>query len=371
MVKGQRLVKEFIEFVKIDSPGKKEKEVASILRDKLIKLGLEVELDQAGSIIGGDTGNIIAWLPGKEGVPTLLFSAHMDTVSPSQSIKPIIKEGVIYSDGSTILGGDDKAGIAIILEAIRFIQENKIDHGDIVLVFTVGEELGLLGSRYLDYALVKADMAFVLDSGGDPGTIINQSPSQNNINAVFYGKATHAGVNPEKGISAIQIAARAIERMNLLRIDHETTANIGIIQGGTATNIVCDKVEIKGEARSLNEEKLEQQTKHMADCIKEATREFEGEVEINTERCYPAFLIAEDDVIIKLAERAAQKVGLTGRIVGSGGGSDANFFNSQGLKAVNMGIGMSKMHTKDEYIKIEDMINMASYVVAIIMEATT
>jgi tripeptide aminopeptidase len=370
MINSQRLVEEFIELVKIDSPGKKEKAFAGILKDKLVKLGLKIEFDQVGSIIGGDTGNLIARLSGKAGVPTLLFSAHMDTVSPSQNIKPIVKDNIIYGDGNTILGGDDKAGIVIILEVIRFIQENKIDHGDIVLAFTVAEEIGLLGSRYLDYALLKADMAFVLDSGGDPGTIISQASSRNSINAILYGRAAHAGVNPEKGINAIQIAARAIGRMKLLRIDRETTANMGIIQGGTATNIVCDKVEIQGEARSLNEEKLELQTKHMIDCLKEAAREFGGKVEISTERSYPAFIIPEDDAIIKLAERAALKVGLTVKTVKSGGGSDANYFNSQGLKAVNMSIGMSKMHTKEEYIKIKDMVNMAGYVAAIIMEAS-
>ncbi len=196
------------------------------------KIGLEVYMDDAGEKVGSNSGNLIGKLRGNTDGETILFSAHMDTVSPGIGIKPIIKDGVIYSDGTTILGGDDKAGIAAILEAIEIIVENNIPHGDIEVVFSIFEEGGLFGAKNLDYTKLNAKVGFVLDSGGEPGQIIVQGPAQNKINAKFIGKEAHAGVAPENGISAIQIAAEAISNMKLLRIDEETTANIGYILVG-------------------------------------------------------------------------------------------------------------------------------------------
>ncbi|MDD4048264.1 MAG: M20/M25/M40 family metallo-hydrolase [Clostridia bacterium] len=368
MINQERMVKEFMEMVRIDSLSKKEGEFAEYLKEKLNDMDLEVIVDEkAGRKAGSNTGNIIGKLKGnKEGVPTVLFSAHMDTVSPGEGIQPQVQEGVIYSDGSTILGSDDKAGIVAILEALRNIKEEKVEHGDIEVLFTVGEEIGLLGARYLDCNLLKSRMAFVLDSDGDPGTIISKAPAHNKISAVIHGKATHAGMNPENGVSAIQVAAKAIDSMDLLRIDEETTANIGMIKGGNATNIVCDKVEIEGEARSLSEGKLQKQTSHMVECLQNVCNEMGAQLEINIAREYPGFTINEDEEIIKIAQKAARATNLEVKVISSGGGSDTNYLSSNGFKAVNLGVGMSKVHTKEEFIKVESLVKTANYVSAIV-----
>lgn len=371
MINQERLVNEFLELIRIDSPSRKEGAVAAVLIRKLHELGLEVQVDeQSAKQAGCETGNLHGYLKGeKKDIPALLFSAHMDTVMPGEKINPNIEDGVISSDGSTILGSDDKSGIAAILEAIRHIQEDKHPHGDIEVLFTIGEEIGLLGSKHLDYGLLKAEIGFVLDSGGQPGTIINQGPAQDQITAVIHGKAAHAGFNPQDGISAIQAAAKAIDRMKLLRIDEETTANIGIISGGTATNIVTDYVEIKGEARSLSEGKLDSQSRHMADCLEKACAEIGARLELSIDREYTAFHVPEDAKVIKLARKAANDLQLPAALVSTGGGSDVNIFNTRGISTVNLGTGMSKVHTKEEFIKVDDLVTMAKFVAAIILTA--
>ncbi|MCR4440833.1 MAG: M20/M25/M40 family metallo-hydrolase [Peptococcaceae bacterium] len=371
MIRKERLLDEFLKMVRIASPSRQEARFALFLKNRMEEMGLEVLVDdRAGVSAGCDTGNLVARLKGnREGVEPVLFGAHMDTVSPGENIEPIIREGTVFSSGDTILGADDKSGIAAVLEAIRHIKEEGIPHGDIELLFTVGEETGLLGARYLTRDLLQARRGYVLDSGGKPGTIINQGPAQDKIRAVIHGKAAHAGVNPEEGVSAVQAAARAVDRMVLLRIDQETTANIGVISGGRATNIVCDRVEIEGEARSLSVIKLERQTRHMVDCLQEACLHFGARLEVETERMYPAFHIKEEDPLIQLAKRAGKRTGLETRVVFSGGGSDINFFNERGLKTVNLATGMNRVHTTEEEISIKDLVDTARFVAVIIEEA--
>ena len=363
MIRQDRLVNEFVEMVKIDSPSKKEGKFAAYLQALLQELGLEVVVDeQVGQVVGSDAGNILARLKGNvASAPVILFSAHMDTVAPGEGVEPQIRDGAIFSSGSTVLGGDDKAGIAALVELIRHLKEENRPHGDVEFLFTIGEEIGLWGSRYLDYSLVQAKMGFVLDADGEPGAIICQAPAHDDIYATIYGKASHAGINPEEGVSAIQVAARAINNMNLLRIDEETTANIGVIKGGLATNIVCDKVKIKGEARSLNEEKLQQQITHMLNCLQEACRAMGARLETKIERRYPTFRLDENETVVQLAKQAACNLGLQPQVITSGGGSDANYFNHRGIKTVNLAIGMSKV-PKERFIKIDDLVTTTHYV---------
>jgi tripeptide aminopeptidase len=290
----------------------------------------------------------------------------MDTVSPGKGIKPVIKDGVIYSDGTTVLGGDDKAGIAAILEAIETVIEKGIPHGDIEVVFSIYEEGGLYGAKNLDYTKLKAKKGFVLDSGGNPGEIIIQGPAQNKIYAKFIGKEAHAGVAPENGISAIQMAAEAISNMKLLRIDEETTANIGVISGGEATNIVTKEVKIQGEARSLSDEKLQKQTEHMVKCCEEAAQKFGGRVEVEVDHSYGAFKVEEDAEIVQKVKEACRNIGLEPYTTSSGGGSDTNILNANGIVAVNLGIGERKPHTVEEHIHIKDLENAARLVLEII-----
>lgn len=366
MINRDRMVNEFIELVKTDSVSLKEKQMAETLKSKLNALGYEVDEDHAGEKTGGSTGNLICTIRGRKDVPGVLLMAHMDTVVPGSGKKPHIEDGIIKTDGTTVLGGDDLAGVECILEAVRVIQENGLEHGDIQIVFTIAEEIGLLGAKHLDYSKIYAKYGFVMDDGGPIGGVAVKAPSQNKIDIVVKGKAAHAGVEPEKGISAIQIASEAISKMKLGRIDEETTANIGIINGGQATNILCETVEIKAEARSRDEEKLEQQTEHMRKCFEEAARKFGGSVAFNSKKEYPAFNIEETDPIIKILKRAAGKIGIDLKLGATGGGSDTNVINGKGIQAVDLSVGMDKVHSVEEQLAINDMVKAAQFLVSII-----
>ena len=361
-----KIVNKFLDYVKIYSPSYKEAEFASVLKSDLEDLGFTVYEDKAGEKVGSDSGNLIAHLKGDKDVESIMFCAHMDTVTPCKDIEPIIEDGIIRSKGDTILSADDKAGIIAILEGIRYIKENNISHGDIEVVFTICEEVGLYGSKYLDYSKIKSKNAFILDSGGPVGGVIVKGPSQAQIDAKFYGKAAHAGLSPEEGISAIQMAAMAIHNMNLLRIDEETTANVGTIKGGMATNIVADYTEVEFEARSLDSEKLKKQVKHMVYTLSMIEKDFKSKVEIEVRNEYPTFSLDKDHEILKIAKKAIEKTGVKYDPRSTGGGSDTNVFNGNGLNAVTLSIGMYKAHSVDEFISVDDLIKSSEIVASII-----
>lgn len=366
MINEKRLLDRFLDYVQIDSPTKEELKFANFLKSELQRLGLEVYMDNAGGKVGSNSGNVIGRLKANAEGESILLSSHMDTVSPSRGIKPKIEDGVIYSDGTTILGADDKAGVSAIMEALETIKDKNIPHGEIEIVFTIFEEGGLFGAKNLDYNKLNAKKGFVFDSGGNPGVIIIQGPAQNKIIAKFIGKEAHAGVAPETGISAIQMAVEAISKMKLLQIDEETTANIGSISGGGATNIVTKEVDIKAESRSLDNDKLNEQTDHMVKCCEDAAKKFGGKVEVKVENTYTAFNIEKDHEVVKSVERACAALGLKPKATTSGGGSDTNIFNNNGIDAVNLGIGGSKAHTLEENLNILDLENAARLALEII-----
>src|SRR5919205_1752132 len=263
MINQERIKNLLLELVQIDSVSREERDVAQRIKQICEELGAEVFIDDAGEKVGGNTGNVIARFPGaRPSAEPIMMSAHMDTVVPGRGVKPIIEGDIIRTDGSTVLGGDDKSGCAVILETIRCLQEQSIPHAPIDAVFSICEEVGLLGAKHLDMSKVRAKYGIVFDSD-DPGFLFTKGPSADHFEFRVYGLESHAGVAPEQGISAIRIAAEAISAMKLFRIDDETTANIGIIEGGKATNIITNFVYLKGEARSLNEEKLRAQCDHM------------------------------------------------------------------------------------------------------------
>lgn len=359
MINPQRLTETFFDLVRIDSPSLHEKAVADHLCALLTARGYEIHIDNAGAAVGGDTGNLIVRVPGTGPGQARAFSAHMDCVPPCIGIQPVLKDGVITSLGDTILGGDDKAGIAAILEALQHLEEESIPHPELYLLFTICEENGLVGARNLDYTLVGAKEAVVLDSGGDVGTIINRSPAKADMTITFHGRTAHAGIEPEKGISAIQIAASAISRMRLLRIDEETVANLGRIEGGSQTNIVAEQVVLTGEARAHDEAKLQEQIEHMRQCCVQAAEEFGGSVSFDYEVGYPALNVDPDSPLLKRALEACTRLGLKPEIKSTGGGSDANIFASKGISSINLGIGMSQVHTTDEFITVDSLIKTA------------
>ena len=368
--KSKRLVDQFLEMVKISSPSRQEGRFAAYLRQELEKIGFSVEEDAAGQNASGDTGNLIATLPGNNGAAEpLLFCCHMDTVLPCADIVPLVEDGVIRSDGTTILSGDDKAGIAAILEGMRRIRERGVDHGLLQILFTICEEVGMHGAKGLDYSKIKAKWVYVLDAEGPLGQIAVQGPAKDVVKAVIKGRTAHAGLNPERGINAIQVAARAIDRMKLLRIDDETTANLGTISGGTATNVVTDRVEIVAEARSLVNEKLDLQSRHMKECFEQAAAEFGAVAEVSIERSYAAFKMTGEDPAVRHCMVAMESLGLVPELVSTGGGSDCNIFNAHGMTAVDLAIGMTDVHTKEESIKISDMETAACLIEALIEQA--
>ncbi|MCM3180034.1 tripeptidase T [Cytobacillus horneckiae] len=369
MINEERLLNEFLELVQIDSETKFETQIAKVLKKKFRDLGVEVYEDDTTAVTGHGAGNLICTLQAtKEGVDPIYFTSHMDTVVPGNGVKPSIKDGYVVTDGTTILGADDKTGLAVMLEIVKVLKEQNIAHGTIQFVITVGEESGLLGAKALDPSLIKAKFGYALDSDGKVGNIIVAAPTQAKVRATIIGKTAHAGVAPEKGISAITMASKAISRMPLGRIDEETTANIGRFEGGKQTNIVCDHVDVLAEARSLITEKMEAQVAKMKDAFESAAEEMGGRAEVEIEVMYPGFKFGEGDHVVEIAKKAAAKIGRPSELLHSGGGSDANVIAGFDIPTVNLAVGYEEIHTTNERMPIEELNKLAEMVIAIIEE---
>jgi len=375
MIDSQRLVQEFIELVQVDSETRFEQQISAVLKDKFAALGLSVVEDDSMARSGHGAGNLICTLAASSGaadrrIPNIFFTSHMDTVAPGQGIRPHIgDDGYIRSDGTTILGSDDKAGIAAMLEALRVLRDCGEPHGQVQFVITAGEESGLKGARAMERSAIDAVFGFALDSNGAIGEIATAAPGRAEIAVTFHGRSAHAGVNPEDGISAIQVASRAVSRMPLGRIDKETTANIGSFSGIGPLNVVCDRVRLEAEARSIDSSKLEAQLAAMREACEKAAADAGTSCEFQAEIAYAAYMHEDSAPVVQLASRALGRLGLTARTFHSGGGSDANIFNGLGIPTVNLAIGYLDIHTTKERIAIRDLVKTAELVVAIVQEA--
>ncbi len=378
MIDRNRLAETFQSLVSIDSVSREEGRLAQELAKLLAKLGAETRFDRAGEKVGGDTGNLIAWLKGTASLPPLLLSAHMDTVEPGKGVTAVLRDGVFTSDGTTILGADDKSALAIILETLRVLKEERIVHGPLEIVFTICEEVGLMGAKHLDYDLLTAAYGYVLDATDTEG-IVTRAPAANRIELVVHGKASHAGAAPEKGINAIWLAGQAIGGLSLGRVDRETTCNIGVIEGGIATNIVPDKVIVKGEVRSHDSKKLQAVTdtivsafqKAVDGCRVETYNEERPRLEVNVERDFPATHIPENHPVVTLAQQAAANLGRNMICKLSGGGADANIFFEKGIFTGVLGTGMKDVHTVGESVALDDMVKSVELLLEIIrLQAT-
>lgn len=369
MINKERILNTFLELVKIDSETGNEQTVQPILKDKFESLGLQVKEDHASSIEGLGANNLICTLPSNisdKKVPKLYFTSHMDTVVPGINIKPQVKDdGYIYSDGTTVLGADDKAGLAALIETIEQIKERDLPHGQIQFVITVGEESGLVGAKALDTQLLDADFGYAVDASKDVGTTVVGAPTQMNIYTTIKGKTAHAST-PTKGVSAINIAAKAISRMKLGQIDKLTTANIGKFHGGSATNIVADEVILEAEARSHNDESIHTQVQHMKETFEATAKEFGGEAHVEIETSYPGFKVEDDEDVTKYARASAVALGLKGDTCIAGGGSDGNIMNRYGIPSVILGVGYENIHTTSERISTNDLYMLASQILKII-----
>jgi len=367
LIDNKRLTDLFIKLASIKSPSGDEKEIVETVSVMLEEIGIKAEIDDSGKDYGSNTGNITAFMKGTacDGRQPIFLGAHLDTVRIDGEIEPVIENGIIKNKYDYILGGDDKVAAAAIMEALRTIKENSIPAGDIYIIFTISEEIGVVGAKYVDPGSIKARYGFVFDAHGDIGTIYNQAPFQDSIDAVFTGRAAHAGIEPEKGINSIKAAAAAISRIESGRIDSETTCNIGKISGGQARNIVPEETRIMLEARSLDPDKLKKITGKIVNDLKQASRDTGTALDYKLYREYEGFKIDNHEPPLKAAFKALKNLGLEPVITSSGGGSDINIFNSRGKRAVNLSSGMENVHTSSEYVKLEQLYLLARLVLEI------
>ncbi|QCJ41193.1 M20/M25/M40 family metallo-hydrolase [Bacillus sp. S3] len=366
-VNAERLQELFLELAKINAPSGKESHVADYLKKVLPELGFTLEFDEAHKNFNGEVGNLIAWHEGTDPkVPPLFFSTHMDTVLPTEGLKPVIKDGVIYSDGTTILGADDRAALAAYLEAIRAIIESGVPHGPIELILTVNEQPGLVGATYMDYSKAKSKTGYIFDSSGDVGQIILKGPYSSRIWMEVQGNAAHIALNAEEGNSAILLAAEGLANMRLGAIDEETLANIGIIKGGELTSIIPGSVTIAGEVRSFSKEKLDAQLKHMEEVMEQAVVKKGGKVTVKIEKKYLGFDIAKEDILVKTANEAAHNIKVKPYLTETLGGADTNVLNEHGLTCLTLGLGFQNIHSFRECISIENLINTGRLTAALI-----
>ncbi|MEJ6950967.1 M20/M25/M40 family metallo-hydrolase [Natronospora cellulosivora (SeqCode)] len=367
MINKKRLINLFMELVRIDSVSKEEREVADRIIREFTNLGFLIKEDSSSSKTGSTAGNLIIDIPGNNSYPRILLSAHMDRVEPGRGIEPVIDGEYIKSKGDTVLAGDDLIGVVAIIEALRILKENEIDHPPLKIIFTVAEEIGLLGAKHLDPAeVLECDLGFVFDVDGEIGTVVNRAPTQLKFNAKIKGKAAHAGINPKAGINAIKIVSLALSEMNLGQIDKETTANIGVIKGGKASNIVPEDVELEGEIRSHSDEKLAKQEKDMKNLLELSAKKYKGQVSFDIEKLYSSFAISKESGIIRLVEKSAGDLNLPFSLKDSGGGSDANIFNEIGLETLNLAVAMENVHSSEEQVKISNFYSLVNLILKII-----
>ena len=356
MINKTRMAEEFIKLVSIDSPSFKERQMADVLKQYLLRLGFEVTEDEAYKHYDGNAGNIYGYLQGDiEGEP-ILFSAHMDTVEPAIGKKAVrCEDGTITSDGNTVLGADDLAGVVAILEAVRTIKEKGLSHRSIEVLFTIAEEVYIRGSEVFDYSRIKAKEAYVLDLSGPVGTAALKAPTLVSFTAEFIGKASHAGFAPEKGIHAISIAAEAITAIKQGRIDEETTVNVGIIEGGLARNIVPEKCILKGEVRSLKHDKTLAEIDKIQHIFKETAKSHGAKLEFDTSFGCIAYEIDREHEVVKRFEKVCRELGYETGYIATFGGSDNNNFVRNGITGIVIACGMNAVHSTKEYTHIDEL----------------
>ena len=366
-----------IDLIRLDSHTRHEKLVAEYLVRVLRELGADVRIDDAGPAVGSDTGNVLATFGATaQGVAPLLLSAHMDVVPPGTSVKPIREAERVRSDGTTILGGDDKTGLAVIIEVLRTLAERDVPHGAIEVAFTICEEIGLLGAKHVDVGALSAKEAIVLDSN-HASQLVTRAPSADHFTFTVHGLEAHAGMCPENGISAVRVAAEAVAAMPIGRVDAETTANVTIKEASPATNVVPNICVVTGEARALRDERLDEIMREIRSAFMDAASSaritLNGEprrawIEEQCARTYHSLNVPESAAIVQLVLAAARTLGAPLATVTIGGGSDANVFNRKGITSVNLGTGMRDIHTVNEWIDLPDFFRSAAIVLECVKE---
>jgi tripeptide aminopeptidase len=359
----------FLELAAIPSASREERGVADVVLRYLHGLGLEPDEDDCGPRIGSTAGNVYARVePTAEGTP-LFLCAHLDTVPPDGKLEPVVADGVLRNAGATILGADNKAAVAAMLEGVRRVLGENLPHAGIELVLTPMEEVGLIGAGAFDHERLHARVGYVYDQEGPMGEIVLGAPWSRALEVRFHGRSAHAGMAPEEGRSAIQAAAKAIGDLRLGRVDEVTTANVGTITGGTAGNVVPEWCTFSAEARSHDEAMLGEVVQEMLDAFSFAATESECDVETTMRKSYDGYRLKQDEPAVALAATAFAHCGIGTRYGLSGGGADANVFNGRGLRCVNLSHGVFGFHTPDEHVSVADLEAMVDVTVALVAAA--
>jgi tripeptide aminopeptidase len=356
----------FTELAALPSPPGEERAVADAVIRYLKDLGLSVDEDDAGAVVGSTMGNVYCRVEATDGGSPIFLCAHLDTVPPEGPIEPLIEDGVIRNAAGTILGADNKSAVAAMLEGVRRVLAENRPHGGIELLFTPKEEVGLLGAAAFDQQRLQARIGYVYDQAAPIGEVILGAPYSRAMQVRFHGRAAHSGMYPEEGRSAIAAAARAISDLRLGRVDEETTANVGIIQGGTAGNIIPEWCTLDAEARSHDEPKLEELVQEMVDAFSFAAGLEDCEVETKISKSYRGYRFKREDPVVRIAHTALERSGYAPSYALSGGAADANVFNERGLACLNLANGMQDIHTPDERITVEDLEGMVKVTLALV-----
>ncbi len=371
-VNRDRLLKTFLDLVKIPSPSFQEEEVGRYVEEILKSLGMKTTKQHYTTEHKSKTVqsfNIVAVMEGDKNAEPIFFSAHLDTVEPCNGVNPQIEGDIIKSDGTTILGADDKAGVVAILEMLRTIKKKNIPHPDIWVILTSAEEVGLTGSKNLDPNLVKAKKGYVLDADGDIGRSITGSPTHMLYTVKFTGRSAHAGVSPEKGINAVLMASEFALKVPSGKIADDTVANVGKITGGSATNIVPEVAVVEGEYRSHREEAIEEIKSKIQRSAEEVAKKYGGKVEVKQELAYKMFRFSEDSDTVKWFRKACENLGIEFSAEITNGGSDASILNEKRFECILLSSAMYDVHSKSEWTKISELEKLAQVLVEIVKNA--
>jgi len=365
------LVSLFLKAVAVEAQSHHERPMADFVRGVLAGLPLEIREDDTARLFNGECGNLICvprgFTPAR---PAIALLAHMDTPRPTKDVRPVVTDTRIQSDGTTALGVDNRAGNAVLLNALRAHGRNGAD-GNFIVVFTVGEETGLYGSTYVDLTPYNVKACFVFDCSKRPGTFIQAAVGCSGYTATFTGKPSHAAVAPEKGISAIRMVAEAIRKIPQGRLSPTMTANVGTIHGGTATNVVPPSCTIDGEVREFDPAPIKAYLRTLDETLHTVAKEFGGTVEFTPRDEFPPFRLAPESAVVQLTNQILQNAGLTPHPIDYLGGSDANMLNAKGIPSVNLGIGAQNPHGDDEFILIEDLLKTAEIAEQIITRSAS
>jgi len=364
-----RVLDTFLEAVRIDSPSGEEAAFAQWCAERLREVGCTVRFDETGPASGSDSGNLIAEFPGDAEGTVVVLCAHLDTVMPGRGIRPVVADGVVRSSGDTILASDDKAGVAAIIEALRRVRESGAVTALARVILTTGEEMGLQGAKAISPNDCAGDVCLVLDAHGAVGGIVGAAPTQYTFRAEFTGVPAHAGVEPEKGRSALIMAAKAVCAMRLGRLDAATTANVGEIRGGTATNVITASCVMRGECRSLDPQAAESVRLEMDAAMHAAALEGGGTVQVEWNLEYEGFRFPPDDPSVELVAGAVRSIGMTPSVFETGGGSDANVLTAKGLPSIVLSCGMTDVHGTGESIEVADLVSLVDLLVTVLARA--